>query len=99
MNSEKAEASTRTADGLSDVETEKLAANLRGWLLRPGVEGFDAARRVWNAMIDRTPALIARCAGAADVVRCVNLRAITGCLSPCAAAGTTCPEMPCATAA
>jgi FAD/FMN-containing dehydrogenase len=72
MNSEKAEASTRTADGLSDVETEKLAANLRGWLLRPGVEGFDAARRVWNAMIDRTPALIARCAGAADVVRCVN---------------------------
>jgi FAD/FMN-containing dehydrogenase len=70
MDTEKA--STRTADGLSDAETENLAANLRGQLLRPGMDGFDAARRVWNAMIDRTPALIARCAGAADVVHCVN---------------------------
>jgi hypothetical protein len=53
---------------------EELAAAFRGELLRPGDEGYDAARRVWNGMIDRRPALIARCTGVADVVSAVNLR-------------------------
>ena len=44
-----------------------LAGRLHGRLLRPDDDGYDAARRVWNAMIDRRPALIARCAGAEDV--------------------------------
>ena len=51
---------------------EELAAEFRGELLRPGDEGYDAARRVWNGMIDRRPALIARCTGVADVVSAVN---------------------------
>jgi hypothetical protein len=42
-------------------------------LLRPSDEGYDDARRVFNGMIDRRPALIARCAKAADVVAAVNL--------------------------
>jgi FAD/FMN-containing dehydrogenase len=46
----------------------ELATHLRGRLLRPGHDGYDAARRVFNGMIDRRPALIARCAGAADVI-------------------------------
>ncbi|HZA73859.1 MAG TPA: FAD-dependent oxidoreductase, partial [Propionibacteriaceae bacterium] len=37
-------------------------------ILRPGEPGYDAARTVWNARIDRHPALIVRCAGAADVI-------------------------------
>lgn len=45
-----------------------LQARLQGELLRPGDGGYDAARMVFNAMIDRRPALIARCAVAADVV-------------------------------
>lgn len=45
---------------------------LRGELLTPAEPEYDAARRVWNAMIDKRPALIARCAGEADVVRSVQ---------------------------
>jgi hypothetical protein len=54
----------------SDVE--RLRTRFRGALLRPGEEGFDEARRVWNGAIDRRPALIARCAGADDVVEAVR---------------------------
>lgn len=49
-----------------------LRASLRGSLLTPGDAGYDAARRVYNGRIDRRPALIARCADAADVVRAVR---------------------------
>ena len=51
----------------------ELAANFRGELIRPGDDGrYDAARAVYNAMIDRRPALIARCTGVADVIAAVN---------------------------
>jgi FAD/FMN-containing dehydrogenase len=53
-------------------DAEQLAASLRGELLRPGAGGYDEARRIWNAMIDRRPAFIVRCAGPADVVRSIN---------------------------
>ncbi len=61
--------------GSSEVDgaaTEAFGKSLRGTLLTPGQEGYDAARRIWNGMIDRRPALIAQCAGAADVVRSVE---------------------------
>jgi len=44
-----------------------LRSHLRGLLLVSGQDGYEQARRIWNHMIDRHPALIARCAGAADV--------------------------------
>ena len=50
----------------------ELKGRIRGPLLRPGDPGFDEARSVWNAMIDRRPALIVRCLGVTDVVACVN---------------------------
>ena len=46
---------------------EALAASLRGDLLMQGSEAYDSTRRVWNAMFDKKPALIARCTGASDV--------------------------------
>lgn len=46
---------------------ESLRQSLRGALLRPGDPGYDVSRTIWNAMIDRKPALIVRCAGTADV--------------------------------
>jgi hypothetical protein len=49
-----------------------LRSRFRGTLLRPGEEGYDEARRVWNGAIDRRPALIARCAGSDDVVQAVR---------------------------
>ena len=51
---------------------EKFRASLRGPSFCPGEHGYDVARTVPNAMIDRRPAIIARCAGAADVIACVR---------------------------
>src|SRR5262245_38797256 len=50
-----------------------FTAGIRGVALRPGDHGYDEARKVWNGMIDRRPALIVRGAGTADVIACVNL--------------------------
>lgn len=51
---------------------DALRTNFRGHVLRAGDEGYDAARTVWNGMIDRRPAVIARCAGAADVMTAIT---------------------------
>ena len=51
---------------------EKFKTDLRGELVRPGDASYDDARKVWNGMIDKRPALIARCAGVADVIHSVN---------------------------
>ena len=57
---------------LSESAVQKLRETLRGQTFRPGEPGYDLARTLPNAMIDRRPALIARCAGAADVIECVR---------------------------
>ena len=49
-----------------------LAGELRGELITPGESGYDDARAVYNAMIDKHPAAIARCRDTADVVTCVR---------------------------
>jgi FAD binding domain-containing protein/berberine-like enzyme len=46
---------------------EDLAAGLRGDVLLPGSQDYDRTRRLWNALFDKKPAMIARCTGAADV--------------------------------
>lgn len=50
-----------------------LARSFSGQLLMPGASGYDEARRVHNGLIDKHPALIARCHGAADVADAVKL--------------------------
>src|SRR5919107_5833106 len=52
---------------IPSTSVRRLRSRFRGALLRPGEEGYEEARRVWNGAIDRHPALIARCAGADDV--------------------------------
>jgi len=49
-----------------------LKMRLRGPLIAPGDAAYDESRTVWNAMIDRRPALVARCLGSADVMACVQ---------------------------
>jgi FAD/FMN-containing dehydrogenase len=49
-----------------------LEQTLRGRLIRPGDTDYDAARALYNGMIDKRPRLIARCVDAADVIACVN---------------------------
>src|SRR5258708_5075920 len=51
---------------------EGFKASLRGPLLQAADPDYGEARKVWNSMIDKCPALIARCAGVADVIQCVN---------------------------
>ena len=50
----------------------KFKESLRGELILSDDAGYDDARSIWNAMIDRRPALIVRCFGVADVVTCVD---------------------------
>jgi hypothetical protein len=57
---------------ISDDAVAALRGRLRGTLLQPGDDGYDEARTIWNAMIDRRPALIVRCTGTDDVVAAVN---------------------------
>jgi len=51
---------------------EAFSSQIRGKILLPDSPGYDEARKIWNGMIDRRPAVIARCLGAADVVAAVN---------------------------
>lgn len=57
---------------LEEKAVEEFKSRLRGRLLCPGDDGYDEARKIWNAMIDRRPSLIVRCAGTADVIASVN---------------------------
>src|SRR5688572_21804537 len=57
-----------------------LRDGFRGQLLSPEDPGYDDARRVWNGSIDRFPALIARCAGVADIIAAVKFAKDNGLL-------------------
>ncbi|NQV87157.1 MAG: FAD-dependent oxidoreductase [Woeseiaceae bacterium] len=65
----------QTAGGLSAAAAsgfDDLAGLLRGELILPGHDAYDESRKVWNGMIDKHPAAIARCSGAADVMDVVK---------------------------
>ncbi len=61
--------------GFDERALDALRSGLRGPLLCSGDLGYEDARKIWNAMVDKRPTLIARCAGAADVRRCVEFAA------------------------
>lgn len=57
---------------IADAAVTEFQTRLRGGLIRPDDIGYAEARQVWNGMIDRRPAFIARCSGPADVIHAVN---------------------------
>jgi len=57
------------------TEIEALRQNLRGQICLPDEAGYDESRTLWNAMIDRKPGIVIRCAGAADVIQAVKFSA------------------------
>ena len=61
-----------SVSSISNAASE-LATSFGGQLLQPGDAGYDEARRVHNGLIDKRPALIARCRGTADIVDAVGL--------------------------
>ncbi len=66
----------QTIDGheadLPQTVLDSFKMGLKGPLLLPGDAGYEESRTVWNAMIDRKPALIMRCLGIADIISCVR---------------------------
>src|SRR5256885_4029579 len=62
----------RTEYKLSQSAVTDLRNVLRGALLQPADPGYREARSIWNGMVAKEPALIARVSGASDVIACVN---------------------------
>ncbi len=66
----------KTMDGreidLKQEALDGLKMRLRGPMLTPADAGYDGSRTVWNAMIDKRPAVVVRCLGTADVMTCVQ---------------------------
>src|SRR2546421_1070849 len=63
---------SRTGAALDRATIEAFRRGFCGQALLPGDAGYDSARRIWNASIDKHPGLIVRCSDAADVVRAVK---------------------------
>src|SRR5262245_16983378 len=57
---------------IKTTAVQRLQTQVQGEVLRPRDEGYDEARKVWNGMIDKRPALIVRCTGLADIIAAVT---------------------------
>ncbi|MGQ0549554.1 MAG: FAD-binding oxidoreductase [Armatimonadota bacterium] len=57
---------------IDEDRVKALAATFSGTLLRPGNDGYEEARRIHNGLIDKRPALIARCVGTADIIEALG---------------------------
>ncbi len=65
---------------IQPTKIEALERAVKGDVLRPGEPAYDEARKIWNAMIDKRPALIVRCATTEDAVRGVEFARENGLL-------------------
>ena len=67
---------TKNTDGdqnnIEQSKIEEFKSSFRGSVLSAGTHGYDQARKIWNGMFDRKPALIACCVGNSDVIKSVK---------------------------
>ncbi|MBZ0291326.1 MAG: BBE domain-containing protein [Anaerolineae bacterium] len=80
--------------GIGEAALRAYAAELQGRLILPDDAGYDRARQVWNGMIDRYPALIARCETVEDVFCRSNSHASMTCMFSCGAVVIMLPVTP-----
>ncbi|MHA2037906.1 MAG: FAD-binding oxidoreductase [Promethearchaeota archaeon] len=57
---------------IDENDINEFRSNIRGKVLIEGEEGYENARKIWNGIIDKKPAIIVQCKGVADVIRSVN---------------------------
>jgi FAD/FMN-containing dehydrogenase len=62
----------RNGDSVDQATIEAFKRGFEGQVLLPGDDGYDSARHIWNASVEKHPGLIARCSRTADVVRAVT---------------------------
>src|SRR5689334_4547208 len=72
---------TERTNMLNSDSIQKFKAGLRGELIERGSAHYDEARKLYNAMIDKRPLLIARCADVADVISSVHFARSNGLLT------------------
>jgi FAD/FMN-containing dehydrogenase len=72
MSTTRTSQSNRGPATIDRAVVEQLKESLRGTLMLPGDGGYDESRKVWNAMIDRKPAIIVRCAGVSDILQAID---------------------------
>ena len=65
-------------DLIPETSVEELKQSLRGRLLLPWSKGYDEVRAIWNASVDKRPALIVQCAGVSDVISSINFSRTNG---------------------
>ena len=63
---------SETSEHFTPAEVTALQSNLRGRTCVRSDPGYDEARTIWNAMVDRHPGIVIRCAGAADVIEAIH---------------------------
>ena len=71
-NDRRARVATTSGAIVDETAIQSFKANLRGELLQPNDDSYEATRKVFNGMIDKRPTLIARCASATDVIKAIN---------------------------
>jgi FAD/FMN-containing dehydrogenase len=72
MKSKSTKKSAQSHVVLDKLVYETFRQHIRGEVILAGEANYESARKIWNGMIDKHPAVIVRCAGNADVIRCVR---------------------------
>src|SRR5438270_1505630 len=81
------------AVGFDEAAFTELEGTFRGRLVRPHDGDYDEARKIWNGSIDRSPALVARCTGVADVMAAVAFGRRTGLVTAVRGGGHSFPGL------